>query len=52
MKPEMLRSQFEALEEPVGALVMDIRLAPKEIVDEIIKTSNFNPSSLSSQKPT
>lgn len=52
MKPEMLRSQFEALDEPVGALVMDIRLTPEEIVDEIIKTSNFNPSSLSSEKNT
>ena len=52
MKPEMLRSQFEALDEPVGALMMDIRLTPEEIVDEIIKTSNFNPSSLSSEKNT
>ena len=38
MKPEMLRSQFEALEEPVHALVVDVRLTPEEIVEKIIKT--------------
>jgi gluconokinase len=38
MKPEMLRSQFEALEEPVDALVMDVRLTPEETVETIIKT--------------
>lgn len=38
MKPEMLRSQFEALEEPVDALVVDVRWRPEEIVEKIIET--------------
>jgi gluconokinase len=38
MKPEMLRSQFEALEEPIHALVMDVRLTPEEVVEKIIKS--------------
>ncbi len=37
MKPDMLRSQFETLEEPVDALVVDIRLSPEEIVAQILK---------------
>jgi len=32
MKPEMLKSQFEILEEPKDALVVDISKSPKEIV--------------------
>ncbi len=36
MKPEMLRSQFEALEEPLDALVVDVQLRPEEIVEKII----------------
>jgi gluconokinase len=36
MNPELLRSQFETLEEPRGgALVVDVRLSPSEIVKEI-----------------
>ena len=36
MKPNMLKSQFEALEEPADALVVDIGKAPGEICDEIL----------------
>jgi gluconate kinase len=35
MKESMLRSQFEALEEPVDALTIDARLAPDEIARRI-----------------
>ncbi len=36
MNPELLRSQFEALEEPQdGALVVDVKLSPREIVKVI-----------------
>ena len=38
MKPEMLKSQFDALEEPVNALAADVRLTPEEIVRNIVKT--------------
>jgi gluconokinase len=36
MKPHMLKSQFEALEEPVNALTIDIGITVDEIVREII----------------
>lgn len=36
MSPEMLRSQFEALEEPLGAIEMDIRKSVPEITQELI----------------
>lgn len=36
MKPHMLRSQFEALEEPANALVVDISLPVEEIVERIL----------------
>jgi len=36
MLPAMLRSQFEALEEPEGALVVDVELPPEKIVDRIM----------------
>jgi gluconokinase len=36
MKPHMLRSQFEALEEPSNALVVDISMSVDDIVQEII----------------
>jgi gluconokinase len=39
MKPHMLRSQFETLEEPVHALIVDISKPIKEIVREIWETS-------------
>jgi gluconokinase len=37
MKPEMLRSQFEILEEPKEALRVDVSKTPQEIVDLIRK---------------
>jgi len=37
MKPTMLKSQFEALEEPDNALVIDIALPPETIVSEILR---------------
>jgi len=36
MKPEMLQSQFEALEEPTNALVVDIALSMDEILGMIV----------------
>lgn len=37
MKPHMLKSQFETLEEPAGALVADIAASVDDIVQEILK---------------
>jgi gluconokinase len=37
MKPDMLQSQFDALEEPVNALTVDISSSVDEIVREILK---------------
>jgi gluconokinase len=37
MKPQMLRSQFEALEEPTNALILDVALPVAEIVQGIVK---------------
>lgn len=37
MKPHMLQSQFEALEEPTNALTIDISMSVGEIVQEILK---------------
>jgi gluconokinase len=37
MKPHMLKSQFEVLEEPTNALTMDVALSLDEIVREILK---------------
>jgi gluconokinase len=36
MKPAMLRSQFEALEEPSDALVVDVRAEAERIADSIL----------------
>ena len=36
MKPHMLKSQFDALEEPLNALTMDISMPVDHIVHEII----------------
>jgi gluconokinase len=36
MKPHMLKSQFETLEEPTNALTMDISMSLDDIVQEII----------------
>jgi gluconokinase len=37
MKPALLRSQFEALEEPQGELTVDIGLSPEEIIQSVAK---------------
>ncbi len=37
MKPEMLQSQFEALEEPQGVLTEDVSRPPGEIVRDILE---------------
>ena len=37
MKPEMLKSQFDALEEPSDALAVDISLSVDEVVQEIFR---------------
>jgi len=37
MKPHMLKSQFETLEEPTNALTMDISMSLDDIVQEILK---------------
>lgn len=37
MKPNMLKSQFEALEEPTNALALDVSLPVDEIVEGIVK---------------
>jgi gluconokinase len=36
MKPEMLRSQFEALEEPTNALSIDVSMPVNDLVGEIL----------------
>ena len=36
MKPHMLKSQLEALEEPTNALTMDISMSMDDIVQKII----------------
>ena len=38
MKPQMLKSQFEALEEPTNALTLDISKSVGEIVGDILKS--------------
>lgn len=37
MKPQMLKSQFETLEEPTNALMVDVSLPVIELVGEILK---------------
>lgn len=37
MKPHMLQSQFDVLEEPTSALIIDISLPADDIVQEILK---------------
>jgi gluconokinase len=44
MKPYMLKSQFEALEEPANALTLDISRPVEELVQEVI--TSFRNSSL------
>ena len=37
MKPQMLQSQFDALEEPPNALTLDVSMSVEEIVDGIVE---------------
>lgn len=37
MKPAMLQSQLDALEAPADALTLDVKLAPGEIVQQILR---------------
>jgi gluconokinase len=37
MKSEMIKSQFDVLEEPENVSVMDVRRSPDEIVDKILE---------------
>jgi gluconokinase len=39
MSSELLRSQFDTLEIPHDALIIDIRLNPEEIVDKILESA-------------
>lgn len=39
MSPDLLRSQFDILEEPRDALIINIALPPESIVDEIMKST-------------
>jgi gluconokinase len=41
MKPEMLKSQFDALEEPADAIIIDISHSVDEIVQEILRRINL-----------
>ncbi len=41
MKPSMLKSQFEALEEPHNAITVDVSLSVPEIVEHIMKASQM-----------
>ena len=50
MKPHMLQSQFEALEEPINALVMDISLPVEDIAQEIIEHYRLDPKAYNKSK--
>ena len=43
MKPEMLRSQFDALEVPAEAIVVDVAKSPDAVADEIRKKLGLFP---------
>jgi gluconokinase len=40
MKPHMLKSQFDTLEEPANALTLDISMSVTDIVEKIISTTS------------
>jgi gluconokinase len=42
MKPAMLQTQFETLEEPVDAIVVDIRQAESDVIKDILAHSIFH----------
>ena len=45
MSPSLLRSQFDALEEPQQALIVDVALEPEQIVAEILRQIEPEPQS-------
>ena len=47
MPPALLRSQFEALEAPADAIVVDVALPPEEIVARIVGALGLEPPSIS-----
>jgi gluconokinase len=42
MKPDLLSSQFETLEEPQDAIIIDVSEPPEVIVEQIIKIQGFS----------
>ena len=50
MKPHMLQSQFEALEEPTNALTMDISFPVDVIMQQIIKLNRLEPKAYNKSK--
>jgi gluconokinase len=42
MKPAMLQSQFDTLEEPTNAIAVDIRQEEEQVIDEILAHSVFH----------
>ncbi|MEL7009743.1 MAG: gluconokinase [Cyanobacteria bacterium J06629_2] len=40
MSPDLLKSQFDTLEEPPNALIVDVSLPAEKIVDEIVEQIN------------
>ena len=38
MNPELLRSQFETLEAPKDAIMIDVSLTPEQIIERILRT--------------
>jgi gluconate kinase len=51
MSPEMLRSQFDALEEPEDALAIEIDQSVKDLAKEIIARLDLNEAPGSLKKP-
>jgi gluconokinase len=45
MKPAMLQSQFDTLEEPTNAIVVDIRQPENEVIDDILAHPVFKEKS-------
>jgi len=52
MRPELLKSQFATLEEPVDALTFDVSLPVDTIVDRIVETLAATPDGLGFLKRT
>jgi gluconokinase len=50
MNPNLLQSQFDTLEEPRDAIVVDVSATPKAIVNEVIARLGRQPGGRSSRK--